>query len=138
MRTLIGALVVATATLAGTTADGAASRGRQTAFQAVDAAIVYVLGANGNLWREFGTYNNTQHPRALVDTNVRAFQALDSETVYVLGVNGNLWREFETYNNPQHPRVLVDSNVAVPDAATVETMDAVPPGPGLGMPRPPR
>src|SRR6266480_1609825 len=74
--------------------------GQNESFQAIDDTIVYVLGIDGRLWREFGTFDNAQKPRELVDgPGVAAFQAIDSEVVYVLGTDGRLWREFGTFNN---------------------------------------
>jgi hypothetical protein len=85
--------------------------GSVRSFRALDASTVYVLGSDGNLWREFDTWNNALQPRNHVDGNVNAFQALDAHTVYVLGTDGNLWREFGTWNDARHPREHVDGNV---------------------------
>jgi hypothetical protein len=71
---------------------------------AAHADTAYVLGSNGNLWREHGTAAH----RTLVDTDVVAFQGLeDNYTVYVLHPNLDLWRESGT----QYDSVLVDQNV---------------------------
>jgi len=64
---------------------------------------VYVLGTDGNLWRERGSMND----RDLVDGSVRGFQAFDSRIVYVLGTDQNLWRERGSMND----RDLVDRSV---------------------------
>jgi hypothetical protein len=80
-------------------------------FRALDASTVYVLGTDGNLWREFDTWNNALKPRNQVDRNVSAFQALDASTVFVLGTDGSLWREFSTWNNTRRPRNYVDGSV---------------------------
>jgi hypothetical protein len=77
----------------------------KTRFQGIpwDRRHVYVLGSNGNLWREAGNASS----RTLVDGNVAQFQALDSTTVYVLGTDGKLWREIGSSSN----RSQVDGNV---------------------------
>ena len=79
--------------------------------QQFDDTVVYVLGSDGKLWREFGTYDNSSRPRVMVDANVKGFQAIDDTLVYVLGSDGKLWREFGTYDNSSRPRVMVDANV---------------------------
>lgn len=77
----------------------------KTRFQAIPGTnTVYVLGSDGNLWRETGSAGN----RNLVDGHVAQFQAVDSTTVYVLGTDGNLWAE----NGNSSNRGLVDGNVA--------------------------
>jgi hypothetical protein len=85
--------------------------GSVRAFRALDAHTVYVLGTDGNLWREFEVWNNALEPRERVDGNVRAFQALDATIAYVLGSDGKLWREFGAWDNAQQPRHNVDANV---------------------------
>jgi hypothetical protein len=85
--------------------------GNVQAFQALNADIACVLGADGKLWREFGARDNAQQPRRNVDGHVRAFQALDASIVYVLGYDGKLWREFGTWNNAMQPRIQVDGSV---------------------------
>jgi hypothetical protein len=85
--------------------------GSVRAFRALDANTVYVLGTDGNLWREFDTWNNPLKPRNQVDRNVNTFQALDANTVFVLGTDGSLWREFGTWNNTRRPRNYVDGSV---------------------------
>jgi hypothetical protein len=85
--------------------------GSVRAFRARDAHTVYVLGSDGNLWCEFGTWDNAEQPRIQVDGSVSAFQALDADVVFVLGSDGNLWRELGTAYNAQQPRVQVDRNV---------------------------
>jgi hypothetical protein len=89
----------------------AAVDGSVRAFHAFDADTVYVLGRDGNLWREFGAWNNALQPRERVDGNVQAFQPLDGRLVYVLGSDGKLWREFGAWNNPRRPRQNVDGHV---------------------------
>jgi hypothetical protein len=56
--------------------------------KALDADIVYVLGTDGNLWREKGT----MQVRTRVAANVHAFQAVDDNTVYVLCPGDILFR----------------------------------------------
>jgi hypothetical protein len=85
--------------------------GSVRAFRGLDASIVYVLGSDGNLWREFDTWNNALQPRKQVDHDVSAFEALDASTVFVLGTDGSLWREFGTWNNTKKSRNYVDGNV---------------------------
>ena len=59
-------------------------------FQAIDANLVYVLGADGQLWREAGS----AQARTLVAKDVIAFQYLPAgDTVYVLAADGTLWRK---------------------------------------------
>jgi hypothetical protein len=62
-------------------------------FQPADTNLVYVLGKDGNLWRELG--DNTQ--RQLVDNGVAlqpgAFQAMAPAKVLVLGADHRLWLE---------------------------------------------
>ncbi len=60
-------------------------------FQAVDATNIFVLGMDGNLWWEIGTYQN----RTLVDATTIAFQPSNTALffVYVLGSDGKLWKE---------------------------------------------
>jgi hypothetical protein len=89
----------------------AAAQEARGSFQALDDTVVYVLGSDGKLWREFGTYDNSSWPRVMVDANVRGFQAIDDTLVYVLGSDGKLWREFGTYDNSSRRRVMVDANV---------------------------
>ena len=88
--------------------DGLSAQEYQQQF---DDTVVYVLGSDGKLWREFGTYDNSSRPRVMVDANVQGFQAIDDTLVYVLGSDGKLWREFGTYDNSSRPRVMVDANV---------------------------
>jgi hypothetical protein len=83
---------------------------QEGAFQAINENVVYVLG-DGVLWREYGKFDNAQHPRVLVDANVRAFEAISENIVYVLGTDGVLWREYGTFDNKRQPRVQVDANV---------------------------
>jgi hypothetical protein len=77
--------------------------GNVASFQALDATTVYVLGKDGNLWRENGSMSN----RSQVDGNVASFQALDATTVYVLSKDGTLWQE----TGDMHTRSQVDGNV---------------------------
>jgi hypothetical protein len=53
------------------------------------SGLVYVLGSDGNLWREIGDMTD----RTWVDGNVESYQPLDGTVIYVLGTDGNLWRE---------------------------------------------
>jgi hypothetical protein len=76
---------------------------RNQAFQAIDDQTVYVLSADGNLWREHGNSG----ARDWVDGNVRAFQAIDTYTVFVLGNDATLWQE----NGNMYNRTLIDSAV---------------------------
>jgi hypothetical protein len=77
------------------------------AFHALDNSnIVYVLGSDRKLWREFGNAWAQTQPRQLVDGNVLAFLPVDSHIVYVLGRDGKLWREFDNAWNVQKPRRL--------------------------------
>jgi hypothetical protein len=68
-----------------------------------DYRYTYVLGSNGNLWREAGNANN----RTQVDGNVAAFQPAVYPMVYVLSNDGTLWRENGNYTN----RSAVDGSV---------------------------
>jgi len=85
--------------------------GSVRAFHGLDASLVYVLGTDGKLWREFDSWNNALQPRQNVDNNVNAFQALDAYIVFVLGTDGTLWRDFGVWNNTRRPRNYVDGNV---------------------------
>jgi hypothetical protein len=85
--------------------------GSVRAFRGLDASLVYVLGTDGKLWREFETWNNVLQPRQNVDNNVNSFQALDAQIVYVLETDGTLWRDFSVWNNTRRPRNYVDGNV---------------------------
>jgi hypothetical protein len=85
--------------------------GTVRAFRGFDASIVYVLGTDGKLWREFETWDNALKPRKNVDNNVTAFQALDANIVFVLGTDGTLWRVFGTWNNTRRSRNYVDGSV---------------------------
>src|SRR6516165_7895405 len=54
-------------------------------FHALDNSnIVYVLGSDRKLWREFGNAWNRTQSRQLVDGNVLSFRPVDSHVVYVL------------------------------------------------------
>jgi hypothetical protein len=79
-----------------------------TAFQALSASQVYVLGSDGNLWLEQGPWSAMT--RVPVDGNVAAFQALSSSEAYVLGTDGNLWHETGPWATMT--RTHVDGNVA--------------------------
>jgi hypothetical protein len=76
-------------------------------FQALnppqDPCVVYVLGSDTKLWREFGNLNDRQ----FVDAKVAAFQPLDPNIVFVLGSDSKLWREVGNLND----RSFVDGNV---------------------------
>jgi hypothetical protein len=72
------------------------------AFQALDTATVYVVGTDGNLWRE-----STSANRVWVDGNVDKVQALDATTVYVRSRDFSLWRE----TGDMRTRTWVDGNV---------------------------
>src|SRR6202008_423122 len=59
------------------------------AFHALDNSnIVYVLGTDRKLWREFHDAWNRTQPRQKVDENVVAFKPVDSHVVYVLHSDG--------------------------------------------------
>ena len=65
-------------------------------FQPLSANEIFVLGFDGNLWREtgpFGDVSQIMATRLQVDGTVSQFWALDSETLFVLGTDGNLWLE---------------------------------------------
>src|ERR1700730_7455328 len=82
------------------------------AFHALNNSnIVYVLGSDRKLWREFGNAGNPNPPPQLVDKNVLAFQPVDSHIVYVLGSDGKLWREFDNAWNAQKPRQFIAKQV---------------------------
>jgi hypothetical protein len=85
--------------------------GSVRSFRGLDTSLVYVLGTDGKLWREFDTWNNALQPRQNVDNNVNAFQALDAYVVFVLESDGTLWRDFGVWNNTRRPRNYVDGNV---------------------------
>jgi hypothetical protein len=63
--------------------------GTVAAFNAINAALIYVLGTDHRLWRELGDAGK----RTEVDRSVKDFQAVDGSVVYVLGADGQLWRE---------------------------------------------
>jgi hypothetical protein len=79
--------------------------------KALDAHTVYVLGTDGDLWRELGTWNNARQPRDHVDGSVQVFQPLNADIAYVLGADGKLWRECGAWDNAQQPRQNVDGQV---------------------------
>jgi hypothetical protein len=85
--------------------------GSVRAFRGFDASLVYVLGTDGKLWREFDAWNNVLQPRQNVDNNVNAFQPLDAHIVFVLEADGTLWRDFGVWNNTRRPRNYIDGNV---------------------------
>src|SRR5260370_3928977 len=74
-----------------------------SSFGAIDGFLVYVLGTDGKLWREWGDWSN----RVSVDDNVLWFWAIDSNFVYVQGGDNQLWRERDNKSN----RDFVDDNV---------------------------
>jgi hypothetical protein len=77
--------------------------------------IVYVLGTDGNLWRE----NGSSSDRTLVDGNVKDFQPIDGTTVYVLSNDTTLWREVGSTANRSAVDYGVTSFQALGDAYTV-------------------
>jgi hypothetical protein len=66
--------------------------GNVAAFQALDANTAFVLGTDGNLWREQVT-GAVPPPRVQLDGNVADFRVLDASTVFVVGTDRKLWRE---------------------------------------------
>ena len=76
-------------------------------FVAYDGNIVYVLGSDGNLWRENGDYTHRSWVDANLMPNDKSFQPMDGTTVFVLGSDGKLWREVGDMSNRQ----LVDTGV---------------------------
>jgi hypothetical protein len=85
----------------------------QTAFQ-TNLAAVFVLGLDGNLWREHPPFGQVPPKREQVDGNVVAFQALSDTDVFVLGSDGNLWHEHAPFGQAPPKREPVDGNVALP------------------------
>jgi hypothetical protein len=84
-----------------------------------NADSTYVLGTNGNLWREHGTAAH----RTLVDSNVWWFSAIDANAVLVLGYDDNLWIETPDQSN----RTFIGNNVrgfAALDTHQVYVVDA--------------
>jgi len=80
-----------------------------SAFQAIDAKTVFVLGTDGALWREHGN----MHDRAKIGQPVAAFAYLaDADTTYVLTPSHFLWRQKGTETSKQ-----VDQDVAAFHAA---------------------
>jgi len=69
--------------LAGTVLPSMAYLSRQqvdanvTGFKVINNTVIYVLGSDGKLWREYGNYLS----RTQVDANVASFKALDG--IYV-------------------------------------------------------
>lgn len=94
-----------------------------SAFQPINAAVIYVLGFDHTLWREIGDGSK----RSEVDHTVKDFQAIDVKLVFVLGADGQLWREIGTAAS----RTLVAKDIVAfqyfPDGDTVyvQTADAV-------------
>jgi hypothetical protein len=86
-----------------------------SAFQPINAGVIYVLGTDGKLWRENGHFSN----RTEVDRTVRDFQAIDANDVFVLGTDQQLWREAGTMQS----RSLIASKIIafqyIPDGDTV-------------------
>ncbi len=58
-------------------------------FRPLGGGVVYVLGADGKLWKEHPDRQN----REPIDENVKEFRAVGDDVVYVLDVDGTLWRE---------------------------------------------
>jgi hypothetical protein len=85
---------------------------RHRTFEALSSTEAYVLGTDGNLWHETGSWGTVPPPREQVDGNVAAFQALSSTEAYVLGTDGNLWHETGPWGTVPPPRKQVDGNVA--------------------------
>ncbi len=78
------------------------------------ADVLYVLGADGNLWLEHSDGVVVPPPRQHVDGSVIAFQGLDANTIYVLGTDGNLWLEHSVngqFGQVPPPRTHIDGNV---------------------------
>ena len=73
---------------------------------AIDATTVFVLGTDGNLWRETGDLRN----RILVDSNVKDFQPLSTQLCYVLH-NDNTLSRAEDFSIAGFRGIQVDSNV---------------------------
>src|SRR5437763_16654185 len=59
--------------------------------RAVPAALIPVLGSDGNLWLEAPGWQSTG--RTWVDGNVQSFAHGSDGYDYVLGTDGNLWTE---------------------------------------------
>jgi hypothetical protein len=77
--------------------------------------VVFVLGLDGNLWREHPPFGQVPPKREQVDGNVVAFHALSDTDVFVLGSDGKLWREYGSFGQvPPKQRDPVDGNVALP------------------------
>jgi hypothetical protein len=75
-----------------------------SAFQAVDSTTIFVLGADGALWRETGDMHN----RVKIGQPVAAFEYVaDGDTTYILTPTHFLWRQ----SGKETPR-QVDHDVA--------------------------
>jgi hypothetical protein len=85
--------------------------GSVRAFRPFDGRAVYVLGTDGKLWREFGTWNNAAEPRVEIDQSVTAFRPLNADTIFVLRNDGALWRESGAWTLSRQSRTKVDGNV---------------------------
>lgn len=104
------------------------SRIWRTAFQALSATEVFVLGSDGKLWLEnspFGNISQTIAKRLAVDANVQTFQVMDINTVFVLGTDGNLWLETAPFGDISQViahRQQVDANVLAFQALDTKTV----------------
>jgi hypothetical protein len=78
-------------------------------------AVIYVRGANGRLWREFGTFAH----RMPVDDQVAAFQAIDANVVFVQSADGKLWRETGDMHNRKSAASAVKAFQYIPDGDTL-------------------
>jgi hypothetical protein len=67
----------------------------------------YVLGTNGNLWKELP--GRKTYGRTWVDGNVQSFARGSDGYDYVLGTDGNLWQELPGWKT--YGRTWVDGNV---------------------------
>jgi len=94
----------------------------RTAFQAINAGEIFVLGTDGNLWLEHAPFGSVPPSRQQVDSDVQTFQAMDVGTVFVLGNNGNLWLETAPFGNVPPSRQQVDGNVLAFQALDLETV----------------
>ncbi len=94
----------------------------RTAFQALNAAEIYVLGSDNNLWLEHAPFGSVPPSRTQIDSNVDTFQAMDLGNVYVLGTDGNLWLETAPFGNVPPSRVQVDGSVLAFQALDLNTV----------------